>query len=96
MERSAGGDALFPVRHFESGKVQRPHLANVVPEELCGKRRPSPVRHQSVLTLENVGGKSPRARNRSQRHFLNLIDGDHSRLLKRHERERLYGALTFS
>ena len=60
MERSAGGDALFPVRHFEPGEDQHPHLADVVPEELCGKRRPSPVRHQSVLTLEDVGGKAPR------------------------------------
>ena len=96
MERSAGGDAFFPVCHFDPVQDQYPHLANMVPEELCGKWRSSPVRHQSVLTLENVGGQAPRVRHRSQGHFLNLIDGDHYRFLNRHEREGLHCAVTFS
>lgn len=70
MERTTDSDAVFPVRHFEPGQDQHPHLADVVPTELCGEWWPGLGRDRSVLALEYVDGKAPRDGHRCPRQFV--------------------------
>ena len=67
VERSLGGDVVFPVRHLEQWQDEHPHLANVVPAKLCRNWWPSPSRHQFFPALEHVAGKAPRVGHRSRR-----------------------------
>ena len=68
MERSLGGDAVFPVRHVAVVEIESAPLADLVPAKLCGSRRTGPCGYHSLPALEPVGratsqfGRRPPAR----------------------------------